>query len=92
MIEAIHFVGKFKRVFLFPYKGETLYNVLLDEPFTMRVNNLICETLHPNNIIAKLFTRKCKYSDKERDYILVLLYNCYKKNDFATYNAIVDWC
>ena len=92
MVEAIHFIGRSNRVFLFPYQGEPLYNVLLHDHGTMRVNNLICETLHPNNIIAKLYTRKCKYSDKERDNILVLLYQCLKKNDLATYNTIVDWC
>jgi hypothetical protein len=38
-----------------PYHRETLYNVLQDEHGTMIVNNIVCETLHPDNITAKLF-------------------------------------
>ena len=38
-----------------PYNRETLYNVLQDEHGTMIVNNVVCETLHPDNITAKLF-------------------------------------
>ena len=56
------------------------------------VKESACETLHPDNIVAKLFTRKCLYSDKERDYIHALLGDCFNKNDTAKYNAIVDWC
>ena len=37
------------------YTGETLYNVLLHHHGTMRVNNMVCETLHPGNVTAKLF-------------------------------------
>jgi hypothetical protein len=37
------------------YAGEVLYNVLLDKYTTMKVNNLVCETLHPDNDIAKLY-------------------------------------
>jgi len=32
-----------------------LYNVLMEQPDKMMVNNLICETLHPENCIAKLY-------------------------------------
>ena len=37
-----------------PYTGEILYNVLLQVPYIMRINNLFVETLHPANKIAKL--------------------------------------
>jgi hypothetical protein len=37
------------------YSGETLYNVLVEEHDKMIVNNLICETLHPNNPVAKFY-------------------------------------
>jgi len=36
------------------YNGETLFNVLLEKHGKMLVNNMICETLHPENIAAKL--------------------------------------
>ena len=37
------------------YSGEILYNVLLAEYGTIQVNGLTCETLHPNNAVAKQF-------------------------------------
>jgi len=37
------------------YDGEPLYNVLMEDYDTMSVNNIICETLHPNNLIARLY-------------------------------------
>jgi hypothetical protein len=37
------------------YNGDVLYNVLLEQEDKMVVNNLICETLHPEHPIAKLF-------------------------------------
>ena len=38
-----------------PYNGEILYNVLLEENGLMMVNNLICETLDINNVVALLY-------------------------------------
>jgi hypothetical protein len=38
-----------------PYNGEILYNVLLEENGFMKINNLICETLDINNVIAYLY-------------------------------------
>ncbi len=35
---------------------EPVYNVLMEEPDAILVNNLVCETLHPQNKIAKLYT------------------------------------
>ena len=37
-----------------PYEGQLLYNVLLDHYGTMTVNGMVAETLHPNNIVARL--------------------------------------
>jgi hypothetical protein len=56
MKTAESFVQKNKGVSLVPYDGELLYNVLLETHETMKVNGLICETLHPKNPIAKYFT------------------------------------
>ena len=55
MIEAYKFIGIFKHVKKINYEGEILYNVLMEEYETIRVNNFICETLHPNNPIAKMY-------------------------------------
>jgi len=54
MKTADSFVGK-PGVSLVPYRGQFLYNVLLDTHETMTVNGLLCETLHPQNPISKYF-------------------------------------
>jgi hypothetical protein len=42
------------------YNDEVLYNVLLDTHSIMKVNNLICETLHPENKVALFYKEKIK--------------------------------
>jgi hypothetical protein len=51
-IKAKEFVGKAQGVDLIDYNGEILYNVLLKTHSTMEVNNMILETLHPENKVA----------------------------------------
>ena len=61
------------------YNGEILYNVLMEGPDKMIVNNLICETLHPENKIAKLY-KVCKNLNSEEKQKLIQNYNAgYKK-------------
>ena len=55
MIEADSFIGKFENVHKQPYRGEYLYNVLMEDYDTIKVNNLICETLDPDNFLAKMY-------------------------------------
>ena len=35
--------------------------------YRVNVNNIICETLHPDNIIAKLYSRSTKYNETDRN-------------------------
>jgi hypothetical protein len=58
MYPANYFVDKFKCVEKVKYHGETLYNVLLETHEKMIVNNMLVETLHPENEVAKLFRRE----------------------------------
>jgi hypothetical protein len=44
-------------------KNERVYNVLMEDSEVMMVNHLICETLHPQNKIAKLFTEGASLSE-----------------------------
>ena len=37
------------------YNGELLYNILMEEHSEILVNNLVCETLHPDNLVAKRY-------------------------------------
>jgi hypothetical protein len=46
------YYGRVKKV---TYSGEILYNVLLATHGVMEVNNMRCETLHPANLIAKMY-------------------------------------
>ena len=58
MIPAHIFIGLFNNIYRIKYNGELLYNVLMNTHSTMKVNNLLCETLDPNHIIAKLYANK----------------------------------
>ena len=58
MTKARNIVDLCENVTLIPYNGETLFNVLLKKHDKMMINNLICETLHPENIAAKISTMK----------------------------------
>jgi hypothetical protein len=49
-----------------PYNGQVLYNVLLEEHDKMVVNNLICETLHPENYVAKMYRAFKTLTPKQR--------------------------
>ena len=74
MLKAKTFLtDEFENVRKVKYNGEILYNVLLEDYSQMNINNLICETLHPNNLIAKLYTKQCKRSTESRDKIIELL-------------------
>jgi alpha-tubulin suppressor-like RCC1 family protein len=57
MKTAESFVGK-QGVRIVPYEHQFLYNVLLNTHDKMKVNGLLCETLHPKNPIAKYFTKE----------------------------------
>lgn len=57
MFDAECFLLKWKDVIKVPYNGELLYNVLLEEYDVMVINNLIVETLHPSNPVAKLYNQ-----------------------------------
>lgn len=89
MIEAKHFVGRVKNVYKIPYHGEILYNVLMERYNKLKVNNLICETLHPENVVAQLYSGNFKESDKGD--IIKTLNNCVYKNNPKEYEALVKY-
>jgi alpha-tubulin suppressor-like RCC1 family protein len=53
-IESYKFLNH-EGVSTIPYEQQPLYNVLLEDPGRMKVNNMIVETLDPTNMIGKLF-------------------------------------
>jgi hypothetical protein len=86
MMEAQEFIGKFDTVYRLKYTGEILYNVLMEKYEKMMVNNLICETLHPENIVARLYTGN--YSPSEFNEIVLSMNECVKKQDRSKFLSI----
>jgi hypothetical protein len=70
MIQAKKFLGKFENVKKIKYNREILYNVLMEEHDKMIVNNLICETLHPENTMAKLYNHLQKLNPEEKGKLI----------------------
>jgi len=52
------------------YNGETLYNVLLEVHGLMNVQDVGCETLHPENSVAKYYRATVKPTVQEHDFVL----------------------
>jgi hypothetical protein len=77
MIKAKNLIGQVDGVYNKKYNGEILYNVLLDKHDKMVVNNLIVETLDPENVIAKLYNSG--YSEEEKNNIIVKINNYAKE-------------
>jgi hypothetical protein len=71
------------------YNGEVLYNVLLPTHSRMNVNGLVCETLHPENIIAKLYTKR--YSEAERNAMIGELNTSLHNKNFKQYKKVVNY-
>lgn len=55
MVAAQKFMHKFSGVYPVKYNKQILYNVLMQKHSSMVVNNLMCETLHPDNIVAQIY-------------------------------------
>jgi uncharacterized membrane protein len=85
LVPAYRFLDYSDKVKKVKYSGETLYNVLLAEYGTINVNNLMCETLHPDNIIAKLYMRELK----EQPRLICQLNSSLENKDFASYTEVV---
>jgi surface protein len=70
------------------YSGEVLYNVLLHTHGLINVNGLLCETLDPENIIAKLYRHN--YNETERNDIIILMNRSLKDRDLVEYTSVVN--
>lgn len=84
LIKAKNFIGQFEHVYKVEYKGEILYNVLMDEYSKMRVNNLIVETLDPESDIAQLYNGNAK--SKKTSYIMKNMMNAVINKDSVNNN------
>ena len=86
MIKARNLVDLCENVSFVDYNGETLYNVLLKKHDKMMINNLICETLSPDNIIAKITQIKDVRQKRE---IMSKLTKIITENNIKEYNQLV---
>ena len=59
-------LNNFNKIKKINYNGEILYNLLMENYETMTVNNLIVETLDPNNIIAQIYKSNLSKNDKNK--------------------------
>ena len=88
LIEANKFLNKFKNVNKILYKGQVLFNILMEKYDTVNVNNLICETLHPSHKIAKLFNSS--YCEEYKYKIIEMLNECIHKKDYFYYQKLIN--
>jgi hypothetical protein len=70
MVRAKELLKELTNVHAIPYNKEILYNVLLENHDKMLVNNLICETLHPENYIAKLYHILPNLTEKQSEKLI----------------------
>ena len=85
MVKARNIVDMCENVTLVDYNGETLYNVLLKKHDKMMVNNLICETLDPKNIMAKISTMK---DGQKKNKVIQELTTIIKVNNIPEYQKL----
>jgi len=88
MVPASKFMDSIEGIRKVKYNGEILYNILLEEYGTVLVNNLICETLHPDNIIARLYTSN--YSEEYKNNIIYIMNDSLIKKDLTSYKNMVN--
>jgi hypothetical protein len=80
MVKAEEFIGKIENVKKIKYTGEILYNVLMEDHDKIMVNNLICETLHPANFVAKLYKHLQKLNPQEKIEFIKKYNEYYNRN------------
>ena len=85
MMKARDIVNVCEHVTFIPYNGEPLYNVLLKKHDKMMINNLICETLHPKNIMAKI---NAIQNEKKKNKVIRQLTKIIKENNITEYKKL----
>jgi hypothetical protein len=81
LTEVYQFVNLLPGISLVKYNQEQLFNVLLENHDVMIVNNMIVETLDPENLLAKMFIKMKELSLADRE-TLINMYNDYIKEKF----------
>jgi hypothetical protein len=87
LIPAYRFLDISSDVKKVKYTGEVLYNVLLEKYYVMNVNNLICETLHPNNLIAKIYRNR--FTDEYNERVVHIMNYALENRNLYSYKSIL---
>ena len=88
LVAAYRFLEYSDNVTKVKYSGEVLYNVLLPVHSTLFVNNMECETLHPDNIIAKIYTSNMNHIHKNE--VITIMNESLKNKDGETYKNVIN--
>jgi len=88
MLPAYKFLNISSNVKRVKYNGEIVYNVLQEKYGMMNVNNLTCETLHPDNLIAKIY--KNRFTDEYNDRVIYIMNDSLEKRKYYEYKTIVN--
>ena len=88
LMKAKDLVNCCEGVTTIPYDGKPLYNVLLKQYGYMMINNLTCETLHPESIMSKIYTSKFTYT--EQTLLCSSLTNVLASNNTPAYIKLCD--
>ena len=83
MIKAKNLIGQIEGVYYKKYNGEILYNVLMETHNKMIVNNVIVETLDPNNIVAKLYDGSLNLEERNTIIVNINQYANYCKKEYS---------
>jgi hypothetical protein len=100
---GIMYLGKLRKAFSFvnqetirfvPYHGELMYNILLPVHYTMNVNGLTCEMLHPQHHIATFYSVLSEFPSHEHPNVYPILYSMFttqyeKQKDHNTLYVVV---
>jgi hypothetical protein len=82
MVRAEYLAEYVPGVYKVDYDKKPLYNIVLREHSTMIVNNMVVETLHPDNILARIHCGK--YTPQEKNKYILFINNTYLKNHRKT--------
>ena len=91
MIKAQNLVSRFnlKNVYMVPYNGEILYNILMEKHEKMKVNNITCETLHPMNEMACIYSKYSNYTPLQKSQIIQQMNKYQIDNNEEERNSLV---
>lgn len=83
LIQAKKLVGHHSGIKKVKYNGQTLYNILLEDYSWVMVNDMVCETLHPENEIAKWYLSDLPELYKNK--IITVMNYASSKKDYTSY-------